>query len=69
MLSEDELREKTLLVIANKQDLPTAMETDEITDKLGLNSLKHKWLIQPTSATTREGLAEGFNWLMQNIAK
>eukprot|EP00117_Sycon_ciliatum_P030423 scpid108216/ scgid2920/ ADP-ribosylation factor &gt; ADP-ribosylation factor len=40
MLSEDELREATLLVFANKQDLPNAMSTAEVTDKLGLHSLR-----------------------------
>ena len=54
-------------MIANKQDLPTSMDKAEITDKLGLHSLKHNWHIQPTSATTRDGLTEGFNWLMQAL--
>ncbi|KAH1045375.1 hypothetical protein J1N35_036159 [Gossypium stocksii] len=41
ILSEckDELRDIVLLVFANKQDLPDAMNTVEITDKLGLHSL------------------------------
>nr|XP_023918812.1 ADP-ribosylation factor-like [Quercus suber] len=39
MLNEDELREAVLLVFANKQDLPNAMNAAEITDKLGLHSL------------------------------
>merc|ERR1712167_63900 len=34
MLNEDELREAVLLVFANKQDLPNAMNAAEITDKL-----------------------------------
>lgn len=33
---QDELREAVLLVFANKQDLPNAMNAAEITDKLGL---------------------------------
>ena len=37
MLNEDELREAILLVFANKQDLPNAMNAAEITDKLGLH--------------------------------
>nr|AGV54289.1 ADP-ribosylation factor [Phaseolus vulgaris] len=41
MLNEDELREAVLLVFANKQDLPNAMNAAEITDKLGLHSLRH----------------------------
>ena len=35
MLAEDELRDAVLLVFANKQDLPNAMNAAEITDKLG----------------------------------
>ena len=34
MLSEDELRDALLLVFANKQDLPNAMNAAEITDKV-----------------------------------
>merc|ERR1712050_793952 len=33
MLSEDEMRDAILLVFANKQDLPNAMNAAEITDK------------------------------------
>ena len=40
MLAEDELRDAVLLVFANKQDLPNAMNAAEITDKLGLHSLR-----------------------------
>ena len=39
MLAEDELRDAALLVFANKQDLPNAMNCQEVTDKLGLRSL------------------------------
>jgi hypothetical protein len=47
MLNEDELREAVLLVFANKQDLPNAMNAAEITDKLGLHSLRQRgWYIQ-----------------------
>ena len=42
MLNEDELREAVLLVVANKQDLPNAMNAAEITDKLGLHSLRQR---------------------------
>jgi ADP-ribosylation factor protein 1 len=47
MLNEDELRDALLLVFANKQDLPNAMNAAEITDKLGLQALKQRtWYIQ-----------------------
>jgi ADP-ribosylation factor protein 1 len=42
MLNEDELRDALLLVFANKQDLPNAMNAAEVTDKLGLHSLRQR---------------------------
>ncbi|KAL7151029.1 hypothetical protein ABFS83_04G004100 [Erythranthe nasuta] len=69
MLNEDQLRDAVLLVFANKQDLPNAMNAAEITDKLGLHSIgKRHWYIQSTCATSGEGLYEGLDWLSNNIA-
>lgn len=43
-MQEDELKDCVLLIMANKQDLPNAMTTQEITDKLELNSITNrKW--------------------------
>ncbi|RID55161.1 hypothetical protein BRARA_G02439 [Brassica rapa] len=68
ILNEDELRDAVLLVFANKQDLPNAMNAAEITDKLGLHSLRQRhWYIQSTSATSGQGLYEGLEWLSNNI--
>lgn len=39
-LQEDELRESVVLVFANKQDLPNAKTSAELTEALGLNSLR-----------------------------
>ena len=70
MLSEDELRDAALLVFANKQDLPNAMSVAEVTDKLGLHSLKNrKWYIQSTCATSGDGLYEGLDWLSQTLGQ
>ncbi|KAJ6304797.1 hypothetical protein OIU78_020373, partial [Salix suchowensis] len=69
MLSEDELRDATLLIFANKQDLPNAMSVSEITDKLGLHSLRQRrWYIQAACATSGQGLYEGLDWLSSNIS-
>lgn len=66
---QDELRDAVLLVFANKQDLPNAMNAAEITDKLGLHALRQRhWYIQSCCATSGEGLYEGLDWLSQNIA-
>ena len=70
MLSEDELRDAVLLVFANKQDLPKAMSTAEVTDKLGLHSLRQRnWFIQGCCATSGDGLYEGLDWLARNVKK
>uniref|UniRef100_A0A8C5G9G7 ADP-ribosylation factor 1 n=1 Tax=Gouania willdenowi TaxID=441366 RepID=A0A8C5G9G7_GOUWI len=68
MLAEDELRDAVLLVFANKQDLPNAMNAAEITDKLGLHSLRNRnWYIQATCATSGDGLYEGLDWLSNQL--
>ncbi|XP_071731132.1 ADP-ribosylation factor-like isoform X2 [Rutidosis leptorrhynchoides] len=68
LLNEDELRDAVLLVLANKQDLPNAMNAAELTDKLGLHTLRQRpWYIQSTCATSGEGLYEGLEWLSKNI--
>ncbi|XP_015916300.1 ADP-ribosylation factor 4 [Parasteatoda tepidariorum] len=70
MLKEDELSEAVLLIFANKQDLPNAMSAGELTEKLGLNSLRNRrWYIQATCATQGDGLYEGLDWLSSELAK
>ncbi|XP_069548307.1 ADP-ribosylation factor 1 isoform X1 [Brachyistius frenatus] len=68
MLAEDELRDAVLLVFANKQDLPNAMNAAELTDKMSLHSLRNRhWYIQATCATTGDGLYEGLDWLSNQL--
>jgi len=70
MLNEDELRDAVLLVFANKQDLPNAMNAAELTDKLGLHQIKNRsWFIQATCATSGDGLYEGLDWLSNDLKK
>eukprot|EP01083_Nonionella_stella_P169332 574005_1 len=58
-----------LLVFANKQDLPNAMTVEEIQNGLQLDSYAKlkTWHIQPSSATTGDGLYQGMQWLSQQI--
>ena len=67
MLEDDELREAKLLVLANKQDLPDAMNAEDLACTLGLHSLQNReWHVQETCATTGDGLYEGLDWLSSN---
>eukprot|EP01119_Soliformovum_irregulare_P016685 TRINITY_DN486_c0_g1_i3.p1 TRINITY_DN486_c0_g1~~TRINITY_DN486_c0_g1_i3.p1 ORF type:complete len:181 (-),score=48.54 TRINITY_DN486_c0_g1_i3:142-684(-) len=69
MINEDELREAVVLVFANKQDLPNAMNVAEVTEKLGLNKLRNRnWFIQSTSAPTADGLYEGLDWMSNTLS-
>merc|ERR1712037_829466 len=48
--------------------LPNAMNAAEITDKLGLHSLRNRnWYIQATCATSGDGLYEGLDWLSNQL--
>ncbi|XP_075877715.1 ADP-ribosylation factor 1 [Nelusetta ayraudi] len=70
MLQEDELRDAVILVLANKQDLPNAMNVAEITDKMNLHAIRTRhWFIQATCASTGDGLYEGLDWLCNELKK
>lgn len=57
-----------VLIFANKQDLPGAMSTSFITERLGLHSIrKRKWSIQACCATTGDGLYDGLEWVVAAI--
>lgn len=70
MLGEQEMKDAALLVLANKQDLPNAMTSTEIMQKLNLEALDRdrKWFIQSTVAPTGDGLYEGLDWLSRTLS-
>lgn len=46
----------------------TAMKPHEIQEKLGLTRLRDRnWYVQPSCATTGDGLYEGLTWLTSNV--
>ena len=69
ILPEDSVRNKFVLVLANKQDIPNAMTASDITSKLELSSIKNikKWHVQATSAINGKGLVEGLEWLSNHL--
>ena len=53
-----------LIVLANKQDLPTALSISDISSKLHLADIKNRrWHIEATSATTGLGLTKSLDWI------
>ncbi|XP_072315352.1 ADP-ribosylation factor 4-like [Eucyclogobius newberryi] len=69
LLQEDKLRGVALLIFANKQDLPRAMTTADITDAFDLSAVSNPWLVQPSCAVSGAGLAEGLDWLSNHVHK
>ncbi|EGG22557.1 ADP-ribosylation factor-like protein [Cavenderia fasciculata] len=66
-INDDELRDSVLLIMANKMDDPNALSVAQLTDQLGLHSLKRKWYMQPTVATRGDGIYEGLDWLNNTL--
>ena len=71
LLKEEQLGGASLLVFANKQDLPGALDPGQISDLLDLSSpqfAQRHSKIQPCSAQSGDGLLNGINWLVDDIA-
>lgn len=69
LLKEERLAGATLLVFANKQDLPGALSKEAIREALDLEQIKsHHWCIVSCSAVTGENLLTGVDWLLDDIS-
>ncbi|KAJ3009142.1 ADP-ribosylation factor protein 3 [Thoreauomyces humboldtii] len=65
LLEEHKLAGVPVLVLANKQDLASALPGDEIATGLNLNAIRDRhWQIQPCSAKSGEGVEEGLQWAL-----
>ncbi|KAJ6382133.1 hypothetical protein OIU77_030732 [Salix suchowensis] len=68
LYNEEELRGAIVLVFANKQDLPGALDDATVTEALELHKIKNRqWTIFKTSAIKGEGLFEGLDWLSNTL--
>ena len=62
------MKNATILIYANKQDLPGAKSVEQIIKDYQLDNIKnHSWKIQSCSATRGEGLIEGLKWLSEQL--
>ncbi|RKP19205.1 ADP ribosylation factor, partial [Rozella allomycis CSF55] len=69
LLQEERLFGVSLLIMANKQDIPGAMVPDKIQNALDLQSIKtHSWFLTPCSAFTGNNLENGMDWIVKDIA-
>ncbi len=62
-----------LLIVANKQDVPGCMSIEEIVIATGLDNFEkmgnRSWHIQPTVATTGQGVEEAIQWIVIELDK
>eukprot|EP00825_Cyclidium_porcatum_P030844 TRINITY_DN3260_c0_g1_i1.p3 TRINITY_DN3260_c0_g1~~TRINITY_DN3260_c0_g1_i1.p3 ORF type:complete len:114 (+),score=29.30 TRINITY_DN3260_c0_g1_i1:45-386(+) len=59
----------TLLIFCNKQDIKGSLTSEEIKDFLQLDEMSTRhWGIMPCSAVTGDGLIEGIDWIVNDIA-
>lgn len=66
VLDTQEMKHVPLVVIANKQDLRGALDTDQLSKWLGLNDMhSRRWIIQDACATSGHGICES----MESLAK
>ncbi|AXA50455.1 ADP-ribosylation factor-like protein 2 [Malassezia restricta] len=68
LLGEERLASASILILANKQDVPGALASDDIRKLLKLDDIQtHAWRIQPTSAYTGENVNGALDWLLEDI--
>lgn len=60
---------KSVLVYANKQDLPEALTPDEIASEMRMSEVAagRKWWVQACVGVSNNGLYEGLDWLADRI--
>ncbi|ELU04428.1 hypothetical protein CAPTEDRAFT_154525 [Capitella teleta] len=65
LMTEDELWDVPVLILANKQDLTGASDVEKLTETLQLHPIlrNRKWNVVPTVACKMEGIADGLDWL------
>ncbi|VDK58621.1 unnamed protein product [Anisakis simplex] len=69
LLVEERLIGASLLILANKQDLPSSASKQQIEELLELSKLEtHHWRVFACSSVTGENLLEALDWLCTDIS-
>ncbi|XP_050532038.1 E3 ubiquitin-protein ligase TRIM23-like isoform X1 [Daktulosphaira vitifoliae] len=69
LMTEKELKDAALLILANKQDIPGCVTVETITELFGLYKLccGRSWHIQSCDAQSGNGLHDGLDWLARQL--
>lgn len=69
ILAQSELRECSLLLLANKQDVAGATSLEEVGRTLKLHQIRgRRWVLQATSASEGFGVRESLDWLQDELS-
>lgn len=70
ILEDDALRGVPVLIFANKQDLPKAVEPRVVAEKLEMTKMRDRaWHVQGCNATTGDGVYEGLDWMADAVKR
>ncbi|KAG8810508.1 hypothetical protein FRC18_004017 [Serendipita sp. 400] len=70
LLASDDLKGVPVLVLANKQDLPNALDVGILTNTLGMQAKRDRpWYIQSCCAVSGDGILEGLDWLTKTLKR
>lgn len=69
LMSEKELKDASLLIFANKQDIEGSISLEQLTEQLGLHKLccGRSWHVQACDAQSGNGLHDGLDWLSRQL--
>lgn len=69
VLHAERLQGCPVMILCNKQDIPSALSVEEISAAITLDALcsNRKWAVLPCSAMSRQGLDEAFSWLLSEL--
>lgn len=67
LMNEHELQYATLVVVANKQDLPRAMKGSEVAAQLELDKISRSNKCFEATAKQNKGLTDALDWLTSNM--
>lgn len=68
LLKEERLAGASLLVLANKQDLPGALDSRQLEETLNLKAIKtHNWALFLVSAVRGDNMLQPFEWLVKDV--
>ena len=68
LIHNQTLKNATILIFANKQDLPGSKDVNKLVQDYEFFKIRdHVWHIQPCSALKGEGLVTGIKWLSEQL--